>query len=378
MTNQATYSWIKSYLLSLFPDYKTKQQQKSIKTLSMMIGGILLGPHVQLFAIAMCVPLNIQLLSIVRRFERFIADERIVVETFFKPFVIAMSECLGNETAYLLIDCTKVGRKCRTLLIGLYYHGTVLPLVWKTLKGKKGHVKGNFQKELLESIYPQFRYHRQVIILGDAEFSNQPVITWCQSVDWDFVFRFQSNYYVYLNGEDTTSTAKYLGETANIVAGQVKHWEKVAFTTAHRMKNLTVTIHWGKDAEEPLYLISTLSADLCPHLIYEKRYAIETLFGNNKSRGFQLNRTHMTTPEHIDRLILAIAIATCITLGIGTHLIVTAQSQLVDRADRRDLSLFQIGWRWVYRLLALNRMKEMKIEFRFDFKLPPAGFQPAN
>ncbi|MCP4269977.1 MAG: transposase, partial [Candidatus Brocadiaceae bacterium] len=287
-------------------------------------------------------------------------------------------ECLGNETAYLLIDCTKVGRKCRTLLIGLYYHGTVLPLVWKTLKGKKGHVKGDFQKKLLEEVYSQFRYHKHVVVLGDAEFSNQPVITWCQLVNWDFVFRFQSNYYVYLNAEDIASTAKELGEMVSIVAGEVKQWEKVEFTTAHRMKKLTVTIHWDEDAEEPVYLISTLSADFCPHLIYEKRYAIETLFGNNKSRGFQLNRTHMTTPKHIDRLILAIAIATCITMGIGTHLIVSGQSKLVDRTDRRDLSLFQIGWRWIYRLLALNRMKEMKIEFRFDFKLPPPGFQPAN
>ncbi len=378
MTNQALYLWTKSYLLTFFPDRKTKQQQKSIQTLAMMITGMLLGPHVQLFAIAMCVPIDVQLLSIVRRFERFVADDRIVVETFFKPFVLAMYTCLGNETAYLLIDCTKVGQKCRTLLIGLYYHGTVLPLVWKTVKGKKGHVKGTFQKELLQQVYAQFRYHKHVVVLGDAEFSNQPVIAWCQLVNWDFVFRFQSNYYVYLNGEDTAATAKEIGEAATIKAGQVKQWDDVEFTTAHRIPDLNVTIHWEEDAEEPLYLISTLSANFCPHLIYEKRYAIETLFGNHKSRGLQLNRTHMTTPEHIDRLILAIAIATCIILGIGTHLIVTEQSKQVDRADRRDLSLFQIGWRWIYRLLALNRMKEIRIEFRFDFKLPPPGFQPAR
>jgi hypothetical protein len=108
------------------------------------------------------------------------------------------------------------------------------------------------------------------------------------------------------------------------------------------------------------------------------RYWVETLFGNCKSRGFQLARTHMTTPEHIDRLILALAIATCLALGLGTHLIVINQADQVDRADRRDLSLFQLGWRWLYRLLALNRLHELKIVFRWDFKLPPAGFQPAN
>jgi hypothetical protein len=85
----------------------------------------------------------------------------------------------------------------------------------------------------------------------------------------------------------------------------------------------------------------------------------------------------MTTPAHLDRLILGLAMATCLALGLGTHLIVINQADQVDRADWRDLSLFQLGWRWLYRLLAFNRLHELKIVFRWDFILPPAGFQLA-
>ena len=63
---------------------------------------------------------------------------------------------------------------------------------------------------------------------------------------------------------------------------------------------------------------------------------------------------------------------------MGTHLNVTEQTNQVDRADRRDLSLFQLGWRWLYRLLALDRLNDIKIVFRWDFKLPPPGYQPAK
>jgi len=139
-----------------------------------------------------------------------------------------------------------------------------------------------------------------------------------------------------------------------------------------------MTVHWETGADEPLCLISSLTASQVPHLIYDKRFWVETLFGNQKSRGFQVARTQMTTPEHIDRLILAVSIATCITLGLGTHLIVTEQTDQVDRADRRDLSLFQMGWRWLYRLLALDRLNDIKIVFRWDFELPPPGYQPAK
>jgi hypothetical protein len=376
-SNQALYIWVRDFLQENYAD-KNIDNSFIIKTLAMMITGMILGPHVQLFAIAMCVPLMIKLPSLVRRFERFVADDRVEVEKYFEPFVRAMIISLGNETAYLLIDCTQAGQKCRTLFIGLAYHQTVLPVVWKTLKGKKGHVKGQFQQELLNQIYHRFQHCRRVIVLGDAEFSNEPVITCLRPKNWGFVFHFQSNYRLQLEPDGPWLSALAVYEAAGLKPGQVKHWPIVGFTQAHQIPNLTMTVHWEEGCQEPLCLISNLLPSEQPHLIYDMRYWVETLFGNCKSRGFQLARTHMTTPDHIDRLILGLAIATCLALGLGTHLIVINQADQVDRVDRRDLSLFQLGWRWLYRLLALERLHELKIVFRWDFKLPPAGFQPAK
>lgn len=378
MTNLALLMQITALLQDVYAGKREPIDKHLVGTLGMMITGMLLGPHVQLFAIAMCVPLPIKLQSIIRRFARFVADDRVEVEKFFEPFVQAMIASLGNEVAYLIIDCTQAGRKCRTLLIGLAYHGTVLPLAWKTIKGKKGHVKGHLQKALLDQIYQQFRYCRQVVVLGDAEFSNAPVIQGLKPKNWGFVLRFQSNYRLQLEPDGEWLSAQAICEAAGLAPGQVRHWADVCFTEANQLPNLTLTIQWGHDDEEPLFLISNLSATEMPHVLYQRRFWIETLFGNCKSRGFQLARTQMTTPQHIDRLVLAIAIATCLTLGLGTHLIVTQQTDLVDRADRRDLSLFQLGWRWLYRLLALDRLHDLKIVFRWDFTLPKAGFQPAS
>lgn len=86
----------------------------------------------------------------------------------------------------------------------------------------------------------------------------------------------------------------------------------------------------------------------------------------------------MTDSEHLDRLIRAIAIATCMTLGLGTHLVLSKQTARVDWADCRDLSLFQIGWRWLHRLLALDRLPEFKMVFAWRVTLPKPGFRPAT
>ena len=152
----------------------------------------------------------------------------------------------------------------------------------------------------------------------------------------------------------------------------------MTYTQQHQLPDLTVTVHWGVEYDEPWCLVSKLAAAEAPQLLYDFRFWVETLFGNHKSRGFQLARTQMTDPDHIDRLVLALAIATCIALGLGTNLIVSKRTHLVDRSDRRDLSLFQLGWRWLYRLLALDRLDDLKITFRWDFNLPAPGFQPAK
>jgi hypothetical protein len=233
-------------------------------------------------------------------------------------------------------------------------------------------------QQLLERVYRYVSHCRRVIVLGDAEFSNEAVITTLQRFGWGFVLRFQSNYQLQTSAEQPWRSMQELYIEAGLQAGQVQHWSPMAFTQAHQLPHLTTTVHWESGELEPLCLVSNLAVKEEPHRLYQRRYWVETLFGNCKSRGFQLARTEMETPAHLDRLVLVVAIATCLTLGLGTHLIVSGQSHRVDRADRRDLSLFQIGWRWFYRLLALNRLAEWKIVFRWDFQLPPPGFQPTR
>lgn len=373
-SNQQLYGQVKKLLHGWHKD----PDNHLLNTLAMMVTGLFLGRHVQLWEIALWVPLPIQLTSLVRRFERFVAEPRVKVGAFFHPFVLAGMTCLGNETAYLIMDCTQAGQKCRTLVVGLAYHGTVLPLAWQSCKGKKGHLKGEFHRALLQQAYPYLRHHRRVILLGDAEFSNEPVIRWLLQVKWSFVLRFQHSYQVQTGPTAAWQSAQQLYQASQLQQGQVKHWSNLVYTQEHQIPDLTVTVYWGQQEAEPWCLVSNLAASESPHTLYPMRFWIETLFGNHKSRGFQLARTHLTNPEQIDRLVLVLAIATYITLGLGTELIVSGQSKWVDRTDRRDLSLFQLGWRYLYRLLALDRLVELKIRFRWDIKLPPAGFQPTS
>lgn len=156
MANQHLYLEIKRLLQNAYHGQNQQIPEHLLKTMAMMVTGVLLGPHVQLYAIAMCVPVPIKLVSLVRRFRGFAADRQVDVPALFAPFVYAMQATLSAEKVYLVLDCSKVGPKCRVLVIALVYHGTVLPTIWQTLKGTKGHVKDDFQKALLKKrLVPQ-------------------------------------------------------------------------------------------------------------------------------------------------------------------------------------------------------------------------------
>ncbi|MGB9872385.1 MAG: hypothetical protein ACPLYD_12065, partial [Anaerolineae bacterium] len=132
------YLFLKGWLLDL---YKGERIPKHlVVTLAMMLTSLFLGRHVQLWQMAIWVPVNICLPSLVRRFERWMADPGVETARFFKPFVLAMQASLGNETT---IDCTQAGKKCRTLLVGLAYHGTMLPIVWKTVRATRATSRVN-------------------------------------------------------------------------------------------------------------------------------------------------------------------------------------------------------------------------------------------
>jgi len=68
MTNHELYSFLKNFLRDL---YKGQSFPKHlITTMAMMLTGLFLGRHVQLWQMAVWAPINILLPSLVRRFER--------------------------------------------------------------------------------------------------------------------------------------------------------------------------------------------------------------------------------------------------------------------------------------------------------------------
>jgi len=75
------------------------------------------------------------------------------------------------------------------------------------------------------------------------------------------------------------------------------------------------------------------------------------MFGDLKDHGFDLECTMLRSFMRLSRLTLAVAILYVWMVSSGTKAIHAGLRHLVDRKDRRDLSIFQIGLRLIERRL---------------------------
>ena len=98
-------------------------------------------------------------------------------------------------------------------------------------------------------------------------------------------------------------------------------------------------------------------------VLYQRRMRIETFFSDQKSRGFHLNKSHISDPLRLARLLIAACLAYIwiIYLGVQSH--TQGWRTIIHRADRCDLSLFQLG------LDLLDHFLNENLPIDVDFRL---------
>jgi hypothetical protein len=256
------------------------------------------------------------------------------------PMVEMLLHHLALQTLVLVIDGSVVGRGCVALMIHVVYKGRALPLAWQVRKGKKGHFPEDLHIALVEQMHKLIPAGARVVLLGDGEFDGTRLQHRVQEYHWAYVVRTGSNITVVWDGErfrcDTVG--------ACIKPGTLVELTDVRVTEA-AYGPLMLICCWAKGYKEPLYLITNMtSADEACRL-YEKRFRIETFFSDQKSRGFQLHKSHIADPHRLGRLLVAACLAYIWIVYLGSLCVQEGWVRVIHRSDRCDLSLFQLGLR---------------------------------
>ena len=118
---------------------------------------------------------------------------------------------------------------------------------------------------------------------------------------------------------------------------------------------------WAKGEAEPLYLVSNmfLAEDAVDY--YKKRFRIETFFSDQKSRGFNIQKSHREDPQRLSRLLIASCLAYIWIVYLGSLCKKDGWQSIIHRRKRCDLSLFRLGLQLIEHFL--NEVLPIPVQF---------------
>ncbi len=116
-----------------------------------------------------------------------------------------------------------------------------------------------------------------------------------------------------------------------------------ALFTGEKYGPVMIICEWGKGHKEPIYLVTGMCSASEASFYYKKRFKIETFFSDQKSRGFNLHKSHITDPERLSKLMIATCLAYIWIIYLGVLSITRGWNKIIHRTDRCDLSLFKLG-----------------------------------
>lgn len=182
-----------------------------------------------------------------------------------------------------------------------------IPFYWELLDNNSGNSNTEDRIVLLEKVLNVIPVERISLLVADREFIGHKWLKFLKDKGIEFCVRVPKSHKI------------------ERVDGQVLYAENIAqnYPNGTYLADCMVDGVWGNvyikplEGNDILFIFGTCQAKYLGKF-YRKRWVIEACFQNLKTRGFNLEDTHMKISERISKLIamVSIAYAFCVSLGI--------------------------------------------------------------
>jgi len=329
-------------------ELRPTQRITQLRNFVWLLVGIHQSRSVCLSRIASKIPGAAKLTSLTRRLSRFLDNTALNVRDWYAPTARQWIEAQASSgyQIRLIVDGTKVGFTYQLLMVSLAYRHRAIPLAWTWVRHVKGHSTPHVQLSLLGYVHSLLPKGVAVLLVGDSEFGAVEVLKQLDKWHWDYVLRQKTSTHTCLAHEtawqDFGKRVEKPGQSL---------WLGKGYLTESGIYPVNLLIHWQIGEPEPWCLATNLPDRRMALQAYGRRMWTEEMFGDMKRHGFDLENTMLRHARRLSRLTLAVVFLYVWCMAVGSRIIRAGLRHLVDRKDRRDLSVFQIGLRYVERQL---------------------------
>jgi hypothetical protein len=280
----------------------------------------------------------------IKRTWRFCANPRVHVSDAMAGVLDRLARRHRDAPLLVALDWVEV-RAFHTLMAAAVFGGRAVPLLWASYpEWQLAKSQNNLEEGLLRLLKSLLPARSAVIVLADRGFGRAAFARACYDIGLHFLVRIRPDVGV--------CHPRYRGllRHYHIRRGQ-RRVVRDAWYRRTEPVQLHVVIRWKKGLpakhDEPWFLIT----DLPGHAValtelYARRMAVEELFRDDKSlrNGWALRLTKLTKADRFDRLLLVLALAYWLLVGLG----LLARQQLgpahwCSSNDPQECSAFTVG-----------------------------------
>ena len=302
--------------------------------LSRLLVSLLTAQTVCLNRLASLFPSGAQIESRYQRIRRFFGGFAFDPADFAQV-VLRLARKAGAKPPFVLaFDRTEwqLGKTpINVFVLGIVHNRVVFPLLW-TMLDKEGCSNTEERIDLFEQAAALLGKEQIDFFVGDREFISAGVLDWLCREQFGYRLRMRQDILL-TNGHGEPVTAGWLFRRGAIGKEQALGGRRECLRQEVHIAGMRFRNEKGKT--EFLIVASDKPAPLSD---YGLRWSIENLFSGLKSRGFDLEATHLIDSERLSRLVsvLAVAFAWAVATGEAAETEQTQQQNKPSKGNRHE------------------------------------------
>lgn len=303
---------------------------------------------------------DVKIDSSLRRIQRFMAEYLLDVNIIAR-LVFAL---LPHKPPYrLAMDRTnwKFGTaNINILVVAIVYQGVAFPILY-ALMPKFGNSSTSERIEIMERYIALFGIDSIDCLLGDREFVGDIWFAYLNQNKIRYHIRIRENFWVNIPHNGHRVKASWLFNHINI--NQFDFYKRIVYVNGQQCY-LSASKVKNKKGVPELQIIVSFNKPNEAQSLYKERWQIETAFKALKSSGFNIEDTHLTDIERINKLFALVIVAFVWAYKVGIFMNEICPIK-IKKHGRKAHSLFKYGLTYLANALFSRDISKINQYYKF-------------
>lgn len=278
-----------------------------------------------------------------RRFSRWLHNSRINVHKLYSALIAQALVKWGEARITLIEDTSLLWNEYCLIRLSVQYRGRAVPLVWRVIRHNSSSVSFEVSQAMLKRAARLVPSGVSVCFLADRGFADTALMRYLRDeLHWHFRIRVKSNSWIHRSGRGWKQLNSY-----HLALGEVVLLQAVTLTKTQALTGVHLALAPDPLSQQVWIVVADQPTTLQTFREYSERFQIEEELLDEKSNGFQLERSEIRSAPALSRLCLVMAVATLLLTLQGQQVVAAGKRRWVDAHWLRGNSYLRIGWNWL-------------------------------